>query len=403
MRNLLLLSRRGPDTPGADELRAELTEAGANVTVTACDIADRAQLAAALEGHEPTAVVHSAAALDDGVISSLDRGRIEHVFGAKVTGAMNLRELTADADLRAFVLFSSASGVLGGAGQANYAAANVVLDTLAQRWRSEGVPATSVAWGPWATATELMGDLGESGLARLAQAGTVPMRDEEGLELFDQALSSGIALVFGARLDLGALRARGSALPAVFRGLVPDVAKAAAAAPDKSVADELRQMDPEERASALLTLLRRQVAGVLGFASPDDVEEGRPFKEMGFDSLTAVELRNRLAAVTGLRLPPTLVFDYPTPKSVAQYLLAGLVPDEDTGSVLDELDRIEAALAGLDGDDLLRTTAMARMADLVARWGGSVRPAAAEPESEQVSDDDMFEMLGRRYGGKDAD
>ncbi len=403
VRNLLLLSRRGPDTPGADELRAELTEAGANVTVTACDIADRAQLAAALEGHEPTAVVHSAAALDDGVISSLDRGRIEHVFGAKVTGAMNLRELTADADLRAFVLFSSASGVLGGAGQANYAAANVVLDTLAQRWRSEGVPATSVAWGPWATATELMGDLGESGLARLAQAGTVPMRDEEGLELFDQALSSGIALVFGARLDLGALRARGSALPAVFRGLVPDVAKAAAAAPDKSVADELRQMDPEERASALLTLLRRQVAGVLGFASPDDVEDGRPFKEMGFDSLTAVELRNRLAAVTGLRLPPTLVFDYPTPKSVAQYLLAGLVPDEDTGSVLDELDRIEAALAGLDGDDLLRTTAMARMADLVARWGGSVRPAAAEPESEQVSDDDMFEMLGRRYGGKDAD
>ena len=403
VRDLLLLSRRGPDTPGAEELRAELTEAGATVTVTACDIADRAQLAAALEGHEPTAVVHSAAALDDGVIGSLDRDRIEHVFAAKVNGALNLRELTADADLRAFVLFSSASGVLGGAGQANYAAANVVLDTLAQRWRSEGVPATSVAWGPWATATELMGDLGESGLARLAQAGTVPMRDEEGLELFDQALSSGTALVFGARLDLGALRARGSGLPAVFRGLVPDVARAAAAAPEKSAADELRQMDAEERPAALLALLRRQVAGVLGFASPDEVEEGRPFKEMGFDSLTAVELRNRLAAVTGLRLPPTLVFDYPTPKSVARYLLAGLVPEEDTGSVLEELDRIEAALAGLGDDDLLRTTAMARMADLVTRWGGSVRPAAAEPESEQVSDDDMFEMLGRRYGGMDAD
>ncbi len=404
VRDLLLLSRRGPDTPGVDELRADLTAAGARtVTVKACDVADRAGLADALKGHTPTAVVHSAAALDDGVIDSLNRGRIENVFEAKVNGAMNLRELTADADLRAFVLFSSAAGVLGGAGQANYAAANVVLDTLAQRWRAEGVPATSVAWGPWATATELMGDLGESGLARLAQAGTVALRDEEGLELFDRALSAGTALVFGARMDLGALRARGSALPAVFRGLVPDVVRAKAAAPEKSAVDELMRLDPAERPPALLALLRRQVAGVLGFASPDEVEDTRPFKEMGFDSLTAVELRNRLAAVTGLRLPPTLVFDYPTPKSVSEYLLAGLTPEEDTGSVLDELDRIEAALAGLGDDDLLRTTAMARMADLVSRWGGAARPVAAEPESEQVSDDDMFEMLGRRYGGMDAE
>ncbi|OLR93779.1 type I polyketide synthase [Actinokineospora bangkokensis] len=402
VRSLVLLSRQGPDAPGAAALREELAAAGAEVTITACDVADRDQLARALRGHELGAVVHTAGVLDDGVVASLDRDRLAAVFGAKVDGARHLHELTAGMDLDAFVLFSSAAGVLGGAGQANYAAANAAVDALAERRRAEGLPGVSLAWGPWATATGLTGDLGEAGRARLARAGTVALRDDEGLELFDRALGGSRALVFAARLDLAALRARGSALPAVLRGLVP--AAAATAAPEAPVADQLRGLGPEERAEALGAQLRRQVAGVLGFASADDIEELRPFKELGFDSLTAVELRNRLSAATGLRLPPTLVFDHPTPRALAAHLLAELAPDGDTPSVLDELERVEAALAGLGADDLLRTTAMARMAELVRRWGpGAPEPVGTGDEPSPAADDDLFEMLGQRYGGVNAE
>ncbi|PPK68491.1 type I polyketide synthase [Actinokineospora auranticolor] len=389
VRSLVLLSRRGPDAPGAAELVAELPA----ISIVACDVTDRDRLAAVLAEHRPTTVIHTAGALDDGVIGSLDRDRVERVFAAKVQGALNLHDLATDVDR--FILFSSAAGVLGGAGQGNYAAANAAIEALAQRRRADGLPATAIAWGPWASATELTGGLGEAGLARLARAGTIPLTDDDGLALFDRALAADAPVVVATRLDLSALRARGPA--PIWHRLVPPTT---AAAQPKSVADDLRAMPAAKRAEALAALLRSHVADVLGFTAADEIDEQRPFRDLGFDSLTAVELRNRLTAATALRLPPTLVFDHPTPKALVAHLLAELAPDQDS-SVLDDLDRLETALSGLDRDDLLRTTALARLTELIGRWGTPTPTGTAEPVD--VPDADLFEVLGQRYGAADAD
>ncbi|WP_370155219.1 type I polyketide synthase, partial [Streptacidiphilus sp. EB129] len=335
VRNLLLASRGGPDSPGAAELTAELNGLGAEVSVAHCDVSDRAALAALLADvpaeHPLTAVLHAAGALDDGVVSSLTPDRMDTVIRPKAEAALHLHELTRDLDLSAFVLFSSASGVFGGPGQGNYAAANAFLDALAQHRRAHGLPGQSLAWTLWEQPSALTGSLTGADLRRLARSGMPALSTEQGLALFDAALGVDLPLLVPIRLDLAALRAGATDAPvsALLRDLVGGPARrvAARAVADSSLAGRLGALPAAEQMRLLVELVRTQVAAVLGHASPAAVEAGRAFRDLGFDSLAAVELRNRLNTATGLRLPATLVFDQPSPM-----VLAGHLRDELLGA-----------------------------------------------------------------------
>ncbi|MEU5274519.1 type I polyketide synthase [Streptomyces hygroscopicus] len=352
VRRLLLVSRRGDQAPGAAELTAELAELGAEARWAACDVADRDALARVLASvpaeHPLTAVIHTAGVLDDGVIGSLTPERLEKVARPKVDAAWHLHELTRELELSAFVLFSSAAGVFGGAGQGNYAAANAFLDALAQYRRAQGLPATSLAWGLWAESGGMAGELDEAELDRLRRGGVAALTADQGRELFDLADAAGEALLVPMPLDLAALRAQAGAgmLPPLFRGLVrvpPRRAARAAAAASGALALQLAGASDTEAEAIVLGLVRAQVAAVLGHSGPEAVEPRRAFSEVGFDSLTAVELRNRLTAVSGVRLPATLIFDYPTPAALAAYLRA-----EAQGSQEDAAAPVAAAAAGDD-------------------------------------------------------
>ncbi|MEU7281406.1 SDR family NAD(P)-dependent oxidoreductase [Streptomyces sp. NPDC045431] len=334
-RHLLLLSRRGIDAPGAGELRDELTGLGAHVSFAACDAADREALAgvlAAIPADRPlTAVVHTAGVLDDGLLSSLTAERLAKVLQPKVDAAWNLHELTKDQDLTAFVLYSSIAGLIGNAGQANYAAGNTFLDALAQHRHAHGLPATSLAWGLWAESSTISGGLDETDLKRIERTGLLPLSSDDAMELFDAAPSTGEAVLAVTRLNTAALRRQDDPQP-LLRGLVPaaprraTAASAAAGGGDAGspLAQRFAGLSPDERRQALTDLVRAQVAGVLGHADPSAIGAERAFQEIGFDSLTAVELRNQLNKVSGLRLPTTLVFDHPNPAALAAHLDAEL-------------------------------------------------------------------------------
>ncbi|NGO15438.1 SDR family NAD(P)-dependent oxidoreductase, partial [Streptomyces sp. HC44] len=317
-RRLLLVSRRGPDAPGAAELAAELTELGAEVVIAACDTADRDALARLLTGVRLTAVFHTAGLLDDGVVGSLSADRLAAVLRPKVDAAAHLDELTADQELASFVLFSSVAGVLGNPGQANYAAGNVFLDALAARRRAAGRPATSLAWGLWAERTGLTGHLDDG---TLSTRGIVPLSTEQGLELLDRALADDHPVLVPARLDPAALRSDALA------GILSPVLRSLVRVPRRRVGEsglrrKLGRMSEEEGRRLLLDLVRTQLASVIGRDSADGIDADQPFKSFGVDSLLAVQLRNRLNSATGLRLPATLVFDHPTPAAVVDFTLA---------------------------------------------------------------------------------
>ncbi len=320
VRDLLLVSRRGGAAGGVGELVAELVGLGARVEVVACDVADGGALRAVIAGvpadRPLVGVVHAAGVLDDGVIGALTPERIERVFRAKVDGAWELHRATADLGLSAFVLFSSVAGVLGNAGQGNYAAANAYLDALAAHRVARGLPGTSLAWGPWAEGG-MAAVLGDADRARLARTGMVPLEPAEGLALFDTALATDAAAVVPVHVDTAALRTRAADLPAVLSGLVRVTARRTAesgtAQADGSLAAKLAALAADDRLESVLQVVRTAVAGALDYATADAVDVRRGFKDIGFDSLTSVELRNRLNKATGLRLPATLVFDYPTP------------------------------------------------------------------------------------------
>ncbi|WP_461011644.1 SDR family NAD(P)-dependent oxidoreductase, partial [Streptomyces capparidis] len=337
---LLLTGRRGPDAEGATELRDELTALGAHVTVAACDAADRDALAALLARvpaeHPLTAVLHAAGVTDDGVVEALTPERVDRVMLPKTDAAWNLHELTRDANLSAFVLFSSVNGVLGGPGQANYAAANTFCDALAHHRRAQGLPATSLAWGLWAPASGMTAAMTEADRARMARSGVLPMPAEQGLALFDTAVRRADALLVPARLDLAGLRAHptGRPVPDMLRHLVPATPhRAAPGTGDRdggTFTDRLARLPETGRLHLVQDLVRERTAAVLGHSSAAAIGDDQPFRELGYDSLTAVELRNQLGAAVGLRLPPTLIFDHPTPAAVAAYLRAELLGTPDT-------------------------------------------------------------------------
>ncbi|MGD0063774.1 MAG: SDR family NAD(P)-dependent oxidoreductase [Streptosporangiaceae bacterium] len=331
VRNLLLASRSGPDAAGARELRDELAELGARVTVAACDVGDRDALAALIasvpEQHPLTAVVHAAAVLDDGVLESQTLERLRNVLGPKADAARHLDELTRHADLADFVLFSAAAGVLGHPGQAGYAAANTLLDGLARRRRLEGLPATSLAWGLWAQASALTGHLTDTDVARVQRSGVLPLSSADGLALFDAALATRRDQLVPVRLDPGLLSYGDPAevpplLRALYRGPARRLAGQARAGETPELRERLLRLPAAERQALLTDLICTSAAAVLGHENADLLHAGHAFRDLGVDSLTAVELRNRLNAATGLLLPATLVFDHPTPADLAAHLSA---------------------------------------------------------------------------------
>ena len=330
-RHLLLVSRRGPDAPGAAELVAELTAAGAEVQLVACDAADREALAKVIADvpvlHPLSAVIHAAGTLDDAVVTSLTPERFDTVLRAKVDAAWNLHELTRDLNVSAFVLFSSMAGLVGSSGQANYAAANSFLDALAAHRRAHGLPAISLGWGLWDQASDMTGGLASVDFARFARDGIMAMSSQEALQLMDTALIVDEPFVLPAHIDLVALRAKfdSGTLPPMFVDLINAPARrqvddSLAAAKSKSaLLQRLEGLPEDEQHTILLDLVRSHIATVLGSSSPEAIDPDRAFQELGFDSLTAVEMRNRLKAATGLALSPTLIFDYPNPAALAGY------------------------------------------------------------------------------------
>jgi acyl transferase domain-containing protein/acyl carrier protein len=336
-RRLLLVSRRGDQADGATELQGELETLGAHVEIVACDVADREQLQSLLasisQEHPLKAVIHAAGVLDDGVIETLDPERIDRVFAPKVDAAWHLHELTIGLDLSTFVLFSSAAGLLGGAGQGNYAAANAFLDAIAQHRHANQLPGQSLAWGLWQQQTGMGNVTGDSDVVQLREQirtrlGFLPLPSERAMQLFDAAIHAGEPLIVPAEFDRGALRRRASSnsLAPVLRSLVRGSARRVVAG---SLAAKLNAMPDAERERAVLDLVLAETAAVLGHTSAEKIDHNTTFKDLGFDSLAAVELRNRLDTTTGLRLPATLIFDYPTPQAVFQRLSAEITDGID--------------------------------------------------------------------------
>ncbi|ADI03847.1 type I polyketide synthase [Streptomyces bingchenggensis BCW-1] len=433
VRQLLLVGRRGAQAEGVRALSAELEAVGATVTVAACDAADREALATLLgrvpEQHPLTAVVHAAGVLDDGTIPSLTPERIDTVFRSKVVPALLLHELTRDADLAAFVMFSSAASVLGSPGQGNYAAANAVLDALARHRRAQGRPATSLAWGLWAQGSGMTRHLDGTDHARISRGGMAPLATEEALALFDASSAAGEPFLVPARFELGSLhtRATGAGVPALLRGLVPASARRGGAA-DRgedgedgtdvgvSLRERLARCGGKEQQGILTRLVRSHAAAVIGHAGIEEVAERRAFRELGFDSLTAVELRNRLTTATGLRLPATVAFDFPTPTALAEHVRALLLRSNGNGAGADGTsasdageEELRAAVASIPLGRLREAGLLSVLLELAEAPGGlggglgsvgvAAVPAARSAEGPGSIDEmDIDSLIGLAHG-----
>ncbi|SOJ55731.1 Phenolphthiocerol synthesis polyketide synthase type I Pks15/1 [Mycobacterium simulans] len=417
VRQLVLISRRGPDAPGAAELVAELSDAGAQVQVVACDAADRAALAkviADIPVQQPlSAVLHTAGALDDAVVTSLTPERMEVALRAKVDAAWNLHELTRDLDLSAFVLFSSMAGLVGSSGQGNYSAANSFLDALAVHRQAHGLPAVSLGWGLWDQASAMTGALEAVDFKRFARDGITAMSSDEALGLLDTAMIVGQPFMVPAHIDLAALRVKfdGGTLPPMFVDLINaptrrQVDDSLAAAKSKSaLLQRLDGLHEDEQHAVLLDLVRSHIATVLGNTSAEAIDPDRAFQELGFDSLTAVEMRNRLKSATGLALSPTLIFDYPNSAALAGYMhreLLGASPQEAPTAAPGEaeLQRVVASIpvkrlrqAGVL--DLL--LALANESDT----NGQTAAAPAEATEKDIADMDLDDLVNAAFMNDD--
>ncbi|MEV6568448.1 type I polyketide synthase [Streptomyces kronopolitis] len=410
VRHLLLTGRRGPLAPGASELRAELEELGARVTIAACDAADAAAVGELLgslpAGHPLTAVIHTAGVLDDGLVEDLTPERLNTVLRPKADAAVVLDRLTRHLDLAAFVLYSSVGGTLGGPGQGNYAAANAFLDAVAQRRRAEGLPGLSLGWGLWSDTTGMAAGIGTTHVERLNRSGLVTMSPAEGLALFDAAIGGEYGpVVLPVRLDLPALRSRATAgaLPPVLAGVVRAPAGPARAAKSGTVSGaalrtSLSELSEDERRRMLLDVVRENVAAVLGHHRDGTVDDEQPFKDLGLDSLTAVELRNRLASATGLTLPATLLFDLPSPSALAHHLLTRMGSQQSKSALAEAVDHLTALLTTPDVGDAERDRATARLRSLLWRLDDGREQRTEDAADPAESDDDIFALADRELG-----
>ncbi|WP_380852428.1 KR domain-containing protein [Sphaerisporangium dianthi] len=395
VRHLLLLGDAdATPPPGLD----------AEVTVSACDPADRDELAKLLldiPADRPlVAVVHASDAVDNALIGTLTEERLTRVLRPKIDAAWNLHELTCRTELGAFVLVSSSSGLMYGTGQANHAAASAFLDALAWHRRSLGLPALSLAYGPW----DVGDDPDDDGTRRrLSRLGLPTLTGPAGLDLLDRGLGCAEPVLVPLHLDHGVLRAAATELPALLRGVV----RVPLRRPDASSGDDLRRRlagaSREERGRVLLELVQTHVAAVLGHPSTSAVEPDRAFQELGFDSLAAVELRKRLTTATGARLAATLAFDHPTCRAVAGHVddLIGTPETDLMRPVLGEFQRLEAALAAFTPVNGDFASVSARLEALLRKWndahGGALRVLAGH-DYESATDDELFEVLDGELG-----
>ena len=411
---LVLTSRRGPMAGGVAGLAADLATRGTAVRVLACDVAERDQLSAVLDGlaeagSRVSSVVHTAGVLDDALVTDVSAERVKAVLRPKIDGVRNLHELTAGLGLDSFVVFSSVAGVWGSAGQGAYAAANTFLDALAAKRRREGLPAVSIAWGPWRLedTSGMTAALGRADWERMARQGLRPLSGDDGLALLDRSADGGSALVVAARLDLTRMASSGDGPSPLLSRLVRKATgrrTAGTGGSQQDLATRLSTLSPAEQNQALLDILRSQTALVLGIPSPQAVDSHRSFRDLGFDSLTSVELRNRLNTLTGLQLPATMIFDHPTPDALAARIGQELIgaPVEEEAPALEafsELEKLEASVERIVEDEAARLRFESRLRAILTRLSGGGAPAEAVVDDlDSASDDDMFDFIDKQLG-----
>uniref|UniRef100_UPI00374E1DF5 type I polyketide synthase n=1 Tax=Streptomyces lancefieldiae TaxID=3075520 RepID=UPI00374E1DF5 len=409
--HLVLTGRRGPDAPGAGELADELTALGAEVTLAACDVADPAAVTALLAGlpadRPLTAVLHAAGVLtEEPPLSATDPARFAEAIRAKAGGAAVLDAALGDRPLEAFVLFASGAAVWGTSGQPAYATANAWLDGLAQRRRARGLTATSVAWGSWAGG----GMVAEESDAHLRRMGLAAMDPELAAEALAQALDRGESHLVVADIDwarftpvytLGRERPLLHELPEARRAAAGEDGPDAPGGGGTDLADRLAGLPEPEQRRRLAELVAGQAAAVLGHDGGSAIAPDRAFKEFGFDSVSAVDLRNRLGTATGLRLPATVVFDHATPGALADHLWTLLCQDAADAVVplTVELDRLEARLAGMSAEELTADRVTARLNTLVERVAQSLGGTGTVVERlKDASTEDLFDLIDNELG-----
>jgi NAD(P)-dependent dehydrogenase (short-subunit alcohol dehydrogenase family)/acyl carrier protein len=414
---VVLASRSGPAAPGAAALAARLAAAGTGTEVVAADVADRGQAAGLLArttaaGPPLTAVLHAAGLGQDTPLADSTVAELAAMTAAKAAGAAHLDELTRDLPLERFVLFSSIAATWGSGLQPGYAAANAFLDGLAEHRRAQGHPATSVAWGPW----DGGGMTDREGAAQLQRRGLTPMDPNLAIQALSQVLDSGETQVTVAAVDWTrfappfTLRRPSpliEQLPEVRQALAEAAAgeEAGLAGDGRTLGPQLAGLPPAEQERLLVQLIRAEAAAVLGYSSAgamEDLGADRAFRELGFDSLTAVELRNRLSEVSGQRLPATLIFDYPTPADLAAYLRAGESQHQDTPDQLAaELDRLESILSQATPDEATRDLVAGRLQEFLANWsdpaGQQERQSVAQ-KIDAATDDEIFSFIHSELG-----
>jgi NAD(P)-dependent dehydrogenase (short-subunit alcohol dehydrogenase family)/acyl carrier protein len=407
---VVLSSRSGPAAPGVAALAAGLAGHGSAAEVIACDHADRGQAAGLLTliaagGPPLRAVMHAAGLGQYTPLEDTTVAELAAVIAVKAAGAAYLDELTAGLELEQFVLFSSIAATWGSGSQPGYAAANAYLDALARQRGVRGLAAVSVAWGTWGGG----GMADWEGSTQLQRRGLALMDPSLAVKALALAIDGGEDQVTVADVDWARFAPPFTLRrPSPLIQALPEVRQALAAAetglavPDGETAltRQLAALPPADQVRALTDLVRAEAAAVLGHPSPAVIEPGQAFRNLGFDSLTAVELRNRLSAATGLGLPATLIFDYPTPVSLSAYLQVktghGGTADQP---VMEEIERLESALSLITGNDDERSRIITRLEGIVHDFrAGNAASVSDYREIDTASDEEMFDLIDKELG-----